>query len=181
MAQDVAQLYQDFGIEKANVLGHSMGGRCMMLFALKFVSKIFDILPVTLFNFVFVFNFKPHLVEKLIVVDISPVSPIGTTQTDIPLFLHAMKSIKIEKEFTIHQGRKVADEVLSKIINEQSLRNFLITNLVKGDNGEFSWRINLDTLEKEFDKNISHFHDCSEMSFDGPTLFIGGERSDYIK
>lgn len=114
-------------------------------------------------------------------VDISPVSPIGTTQTDIPLFLHAMKSIKIEKEFTIHQGRKVADEVLSKIINEQSLRNFLITNLVKGDNGEFSWRINLDTLEKEFDKNISHFHDCSEMSFDGPTLFIGGERSDYIK
>ncbi len=122
------------------------------------------------------------MVEKLIVVDISPISPIGTTQTDIPLFLEAMRSLVISNDLTIHEGRKVADQELSKIIEEQSLRNFLITNLVKdGESGKFSWRVNVQTLATEFDGNINKFPDCSQLKFLGRTLFIAGERSDYVK
>lgn len=92
-----------------------------------------------------------------------------------------MKSIALDNNLTIHQARKVADQKLSKIISDQSLRNFLITNLAKTESGEFKWRINLNTLEREFDGNINRFPDCSRTQFTGPTLFIGGERSDYIK
>lgn len=123
----------------------------------------------------------PQLVERLIVVDISPVSPIGTSRTDIPLFLNAMRSIEIPNQFTIHQGRKVADERLSEIISEKSLRDFLITNLAKTNDGDFRWRINLETLEKCFEEGVANFPDVSGETFDGPTLFIGGSKSDYLR
>lgn len=159
MAEDIAKFLNDRQIEKASVLGHSMGGRAMMYFALN----------------------HPQLVERLIVVDISPVSPLGTSRTDIPLFLKAMRSIEISKEFTIHQGRKVADEKLSAIISEKSLRDFLITNLAKDENGDFRWRINLETLERCFDEGVANFPDPTGLEYDGPTLFIGGSKSDYLR
>lgn len=158
MSDDVTKFLSDRQITKASVLGHSMGGRAMMHFALQ----------------------QPHLVEKLIVVDISPVSPIGTSRTDIPLFIKAMRTIEIPDKYTIHQGRKVADERLSEIISEKSLRDFLITNLAKTDNG-FRWRINLKTLEERFEEGVANFPDANGKVFDGPTLFIGGSKSDYLR
>lgn len=159
MSEDIAKFLNDRNIDRATVLGHSMGGRAMMYFALNY----------------------PHLVEKLIVVDISPVSPIGTSRTDIPLFLKAMRSIEIPNTATIHQGRKIADENLSEIISEKSLRDFLITNLAKSNNGDFRWRINLETLERCFDEGVANFPDVAGKTFDGPTLFIGGSKSDYLR
>lgn len=107
---------------------------------------------------------------------------LGTSQTDIPLFLQAMKAIKIPADQTIHQGRKYADVQLSEIIAEKSLRDFLITNLVKEDSdGEFRWRINIEALEQNFDSSIMNFPPVDGLQYNGKTLFIGGELSDYIK
>lgn len=159
MAEDIKDFIERNQLGKTSLLGHSMGGRGMLYVALKY----------------------PHLVEKLIVVDISPVGRIGTTQSDIPLFIHAMKSIHVPEKYTIHQARVVADEKLSEIINEKSLRDFLITNLAKTKDGEFKWRINLNTLDRCFQKGVAEFPDVSDLRFDGPTLFIGGSKSDYLK
>lgn len=123
----------------------------------------------------------PELVERLIVVDISPVSPMGTNRTDIPLFLKAMRSIKLPNNLTIHQARKVADDDLSRIIDEKSLRDFLITNLSKSDNGDFRWRLNLETLERCFQEGIANFPDATGLQYEGPTLFIGGSKSDFLR
>lgn len=38
MAEDLMGLYRRLGLQKAALLGHSMGGRAMMAFALKYVS-----------------------------------------------------------------------------------------------------------------------------------------------
>ncbi|XP_055635477.1 protein ABHD11-like [Toxorhynchites rutilus septentrionalis] len=160
MVDDLVALYQKLDIEKASVIGHSMGGRAMMLLALK----------------------HPHLVDRAVIVDISPASGLGTSNTNIPLFLQSMKSIKISPDQTIHQARKIADEQLMKIIAEKPLRDFLITNLAKSDeDGTFRWRINLESLESNFNDGVARFPDVSGLSFGGPTLFIAGGRSDYIK
>lgn len=107
---------------------------------------------------------------------------LGTSQTDIPLFLQAMKAIKIPADQTIHQGRKYADAQLSKIIDEKSLRDFLITNLAKEDSdGEFRWRINIEALKQNFESSIMNFPPVDGLQYNGKTLFIGGEMSDYIK
>ena len=158
MSEDIAKFFSDQKIEKASILGHSMGGRAMMYFALKY----------------------PHLVERLIVVDISPVSPIGSSRTDVPLFIKAMKSIELPAHLTIHQGRKVVDERLSEIIKDKSLRDFLNTNLTKTKEGEFRWRINLETIERCFQEGVANFPDATGLKFEGPTLFIGGSKSDYL-
>jgi abhydrolase domain-containing protein 11 len=159
MAEDIRQFMEDRSLQKSAVLGHSMGGRAMIYFALKY----------------------PELVEKLVVVDISPRGRIGTTQSDIPLFINAMRSTEIPNSYTIHQGRNVADEKLKTIISEKSLRDFLITNLAKDESGDFRWRINLETLDRCFQEGIAQFPDVSSMQFKGPTLFIGGSKSDYLK
>uniref|UniRef100_A0A336MY73 sn-1-specific diacylglycerol lipase ABHD11 n=1 Tax=Culicoides sonorensis TaxID=179676 RepID=A0A336MY73_CULSO len=162
MAADIVELLSTLNVDSAILMGHSMGGRCMAYVALKY----------------------PHLVEKLIVVDITPVPglTLGTSQTDIPLFLEAMKAIQIPSDQTIHQGRKYADEQLSEIISEKSLRDFLITNLMKEDSdGSFRWRINIEALEQNFETSIMNFPNVDGMQYNGKTLFIGGEKSDYIK
>lgn len=125
---------------------------------------------------------QPHLIDRAIIVDISPATGLGTSNTNIPLFLHSMKQIQISPDQTIHQARKTADEQLAKIIAEKPLRDFLITNLAKSpEDGSFRWRINLDTLERDFDTGVAKFPVVEGMRFEGPTLFIAGGRSDYIQ
>ncbi|XP_053695747.1 protein ABHD11-like [Sabethes cyaneus] len=160
MVADLVELYSKLNIKKASIIGHSMGGRAMMLLALKY----------------------PQLVDRAVIVDISPTTGLGTINTDIPLFLQSMKLIRISADQTIHQARKTADEQLAKIIDSKPLRDFLITNLVKTEaDGTFRWRINLDALERNFTTGVARFPDCSGMQYTGPTLFIAGGRSDYIK
>uniref|UniRef100_A0A182VL38 sn-1-specific diacylglycerol lipase ABHD11 n=1 Tax=Anopheles merus TaxID=30066 RepID=A0A182VL38_ANOME len=161
MVEDLVQLYKTLGIDKASIIGHSMGGRAMMLLALKY----------------------PELVEKAIIVDISPSTGLGTSNTNIPLFLQSMKMIQISPTATIHQARKLADEQLARIIAEKSLRDFLITNLVKAEKegGHFRWRINLEALERNFNTGVAQFPQLAGRKFEGPTLFIAGGRSDYVK
>ena len=65
-----------------------------------------------------------------------------------------MKLIRLSSSETIHSARKIADEQLQKIISEKSLRDFLITNLIKNNDGSFKWRINLDTLERDVNNII---------------------------
>jgi abhydrolase domain-containing protein 11 len=115
LAADIHSLLQRLNIEKASILGHSMGGRAMMYFALQY----------------------PNIVEKAIIVDISPVPGLGTNMTNIPLFLNAMRAIQIPATETIHKARTTADKQLSQIISEKSLRDFLITNLVKDEDGRY--------------------------------------------
>lgn len=40
LAEDVRNFYTQLGIQKASLLGHSMGGRALMYFALRYVSYI---------------------------------------------------------------------------------------------------------------------------------------------
>lgn len=160
MVADLVALYEKIGIDKASVIGHSMGGRAMMLLALKY----------------------PQLIDRAVIVDISPAPGLGTSNTNIPMFLQSMKLIQISPDQTIHQARKTADGQLAKIIAEKPLRDFLITNLVKSEqDGTFRWRINLDALERNFNSGVAKFPDVGGMRFEGPTLFIAGGRSDYIK
>lgn len=109
------------------------------------------------------------------------VGRIGTTQSNIPLFIHAMQSLNIDSQNTIQQARVVADKKLSEIISEKSLRDFLITNLIRDEAGNFTWRINLETLDRCFHNGVANFPSTEGMHFDGPTLFIGGSKSDYLK
>jgi len=157
LSEDVISLLRNHNIPKATLIGHSMGGRTMMAVALT----------------------EPSLVDRLVVVDISPtsVSPgAGTMQS----FLTAMEQIKLGIPMKRTTARKVVDEQLQAVVKDALLRQFLLTNLVE-DNGYFRWRVNLKAIISNLHNIIGEFPFKDAGECRSPTLFIGGGNSDYIR
>jgi esterase len=148
MATDVADTMDSLGLTSAHVLGHSMGGKTAMLLALH----------------------QPQRVRSLIVVDIAPVA-YKRGDDDV---LQALVTL----DLTALQSRAEADIKLAELIEGKATRDFLLTNLQRGDDGSFQWRINVPVIAQYFSE-LTGWSD-SDLVYDGPVLFIDGERSDYI-
>lgn len=61
---------------------------------------------------------------------------------------------------------------------DPAIRQFLLTNLVRVDR-RFSWRVNLEALAQHLDKILTFPQQCE--SYLGPTLFLIGGNSTYVK
>ncbi|XP_006609507.1 protein ABHD11 isoform X1 [Apis dorsata] len=157
MAQDVVQLMNDLGFEKSILLGHSMGGSAMMYVALN----------------------NPERVEKLIVVDMSPVRTSPHLK-DMNKIFKAMNSINLDGNKTLTKARNMVKHQLANVIKQLAICEFLAMNLVEADIGKYKWRVNLPIIEKNFPQ-IATFPDVGSKFYNGLTLFIGGSNSDYIK
>ena len=149
MQQDLLDLLDNLGIDKANIIGHSMGGKTAMAFALN----------------------HPDRVNKLIVADIAPKKyPRGHDAIFKALF-----EVPVDKI----ESRNEADEIMKKYIPQKGVRLFLMKNLDrKGSSNEFEWKMNLDTLWKDYDEVSGA---TFEGVFNGPVLFLKGEKSPYIQ
>ncbi|XP_009887175.1 PREDICTED: alpha/beta hydrolase domain-containing protein 11 [Charadrius vociferus] len=141
------------GITKCILLGHSMGGKTAMTLALQ----------------------RPDLVERLISVDISPVSTVPVSE--FSAYISAMKSVKIPDGLSRSAARHLADEQLRPVVQLPQLRQFLLTNLVEVE-GRYSWRVNLEAISHHLADimNFPVFH----KPYPGPALFLGGSNSPYI-
>lgn len=157
MVEDVTLLLNDLGINKAIMVGHSMGARVMMYLALNY----------------------PELVEKLVAIDMSPINSSPSLVSMLSIF-EAMRNVKVEENVSLSKARKMTDQQLSASISSPAIRQFLLTNLVEAETGKYKWRVNLPILERDFGTHITRFPP-TDKTFDGPTLFIGGEQSDYIQ
>ena len=150
MAGDLVTLVQSLGHSTIKVIGHSMGGKTAMALSLLY----------------------PALIEKLVVVDIAPV----TYQSNHDDLISAIQSLPIS---TI-TSRAEADELLSNQITDPGLRQFLLQNLIRNKD-VFSWRLNLNAIEQNH-KILRDFPEkLADNIYTGPTLFIAGGKSDYIK
>ena len=149
MAEDLNELMESEGIESAYLMGHSMGGKTVMAFALQY----------------------PEKVKKLIVADIAPrYYPLHHQ-----VILEGLNAIPIDQI----KSRKDADDILSGYIKNMGIRQFLLKSLGRNEKGGFEWKINLITITEKLE--IVGVEIDSDQSFDNPTLFMGGENSDYIK
>ncbi|XP_018416736.1 PREDICTED: protein ABHD11 [Nanorana parkeri] len=153
MSADVRQLLQQLEIPRCVLIGHSMGGKTAMTLALQ----------------------EPQLVEGLVSVDISP-SPT-TPQSGFPRFIKAMQNIHLEGKMPKSTARRLAENQLRATVEEASVRQFLLTNLVQ-ENENFKWRVNLEAIANHL-QDLFHFPDFQEP-YPGPVLFLGGANSPYI-
>lgn len=112
----------------------------------------------------------PELVDKLIVADIGPQSyPIHHAT-----ILKGLFSIDLQNT----KSRKEADEQLANFIPEMGIRQFLLKNLTRSGDG-FAWRINLPVIAQAIEQIGKGLN--QNTSYPQPTLFVRGEKSDYIK
>lgn len=148
MAADIRQLITDLGLEKVDLLGHSMGGKVAMQLACEPDTPI----------------------DRLIIADIAPVTYPHHHQ-DVLAGLKAVDTSTIK-------SRQDADKVLAEHVDDASVRAFLLTNLYRHE-GQFAWRANIKALDEQYPEIGKA--PALQQAFEGPTLFIKGEKSHYLK
>lgn len=116
MVGDLEEFIRDNQIQNPIVIGHSMGGKVAMNFALA----------------------HPEILSKLIVVDIAP----RAYNLEHYVIAEGLKAIPI----ATLASRNEADEVLSQHVPEPDVRQFLLKNLQRKSLGGFSWKINLPVI-----------------------------------
>ncbi|MDV7338719.1 alpha/beta fold hydrolase [Terasakiella sp. A23] len=151
MAEDLVAFLDQRGLDKAHIVGHSMGGKAAMTLALKAPERVkslvvADIAPVKYPNMVF-----KSYVDKLLSVDLSSVS-----------------------------RRAEVDPLISDVIDNPGVRAFLLGNLETTSEG-LRWQVNLETLGNEMDKIAGVPALRVDAKYEGETLFINGANSDYIQ
>ncbi len=114
----------------------------------------------------------PEAVGALIVADIAPV----TYQHSNAAYVEAMRAIDLSRI----ERRADADDALKKSVPETGVRGFLLQNLVFGDGGP-RWQLNLDAIAESMDRLIDFPFGAGEAVYDGPTQFIAGGASDYVR
>ena len=113
----------------------------------------------------------PDKVKQLLVADISP--------RYYPVHHDAILNGLSELDFKTLKSRGEADAVLSKYVSEAGVRQFLLKNLYWVEKGTLGLRMNLKVLKEqvsEVGEALSQF-----AVYDGPTLFLKGDRSEYIQ
>jgi len=114
---------------------------------------------------------KPEVVARLLVSDIAPVA-YRPASAD---YAHAMQALPLAPGLS----RAAADAMLAKAVPEPSVRAFLLQNLMFG--AQPRWRIGLANIVA----GLADIGDWPPMPKDavygGPTLFVAGARSDYIR
>ncbi|MFQ6404456.1 alpha/beta fold hydrolase [Methylophilus sp. 'Pure River'] len=110
----------------------------------------------------------PEKVSKLIVVDMA----MRTYPDRYTQLMDHMLAVNLSQM----ASRNEVDNALKNSIANLRVRQFLLTNLVKTED-QLQWRINLPALKANYATLIA----ALAVHFDPPSLFIRGERSDYVQ
>ncbi|HNX54446.1 MAG TPA: alpha/beta fold hydrolase [Prolixibacteraceae bacterium] len=163
MKNDLAEFFDQQGIERAILMGHSMGGKTAMSFAADY----------------------PERIEKLIVVDIAP-KDYFLLNDESQYYLHNnILRAMIEIDFEKMESRKEVETFLNERIDSQPVVQFLLKSVTRNKTTEqFEWRLNVPVLYENLDEIISgvnaHWFDDRLPIKNYPVLFIKGANSNYI-
>ncbi|HEX6150260.1 alpha/beta fold hydrolase, partial [Nocardioides sp.] len=151
VADRVAELFS--ADDPVALVGHSLGGKVAMVAALR----------------------HPDLVERLCVVDVSPVP--YDSQDEFRGYIAGMQALDLSRI----ERRADADAALSEAVPHPTVRSFLLQNL-RHSGGEWSWQANLDVLGRDLAVIGGWPGDrlADLAPYDGPVLWVAGERSDYV-
>lgn len=151
LVDDLLEFIEEHELEEPVLIGHSMGGKVAMSFALDTGIKI----------------------NKLVVVDISP-GAYTPKQIHIEI-IRAMQSV----DFDAARKRQDVNKMLSEYIDSPRIRQFIMKNLYRISSERFGWRLNLNALSANLEEISGAIE--SDNNFPDPVLFVKGGNSDYIK
>lgn len=117
LADDLYEFIQQHQLQNPILVGHSMGGKTVMQFAMRY----------------------PDVPASVVVVDIAPKS-YRVHHREILDGLAAVPLATL-------QHRNEAEEILKQYESMPSVRQFLLKNLYRNEAGVFDWRINLKVLD----------------------------------
>ncbi len=160
------------GIDQAVLIGHSMGAKTIMYFAVSW----------------------PDRVRSLVSVDMAPKAYHELAQESRSAANHgALIDAMLELDLSVMNSREEIDQALSVKIGSERVRSFLLKNAQRSKSGVFFWRINLAALRDNLPRILDGLLDSENSGVGGleeippggftafPALFVAGENSDYIQ
>lgn len=155
MVADLKHYVEANKLQDIALLGHSMGGKVAMNFAVAY----------------------PELVSKLIVADIGPKQYPQHHQA----ILKGLSSLDFADPATGKQGissRGEAEDALAEYEPNPSVRQFLLKNLYWESKGKLALRLNLKSIVENIEE-VGAALDPNAV-YEGETRFVYGGRSQYI-
>lgn len=122
MIEDLLYYINHYHLENIHLLGHSMGGKTVMLFAVEY----------------------PEKVDKIIIADIAP----RFYPPHHHFIIEALNAVDFKKV----KSRNDIDLIFKKFIPEAGIRQFLAKNIYRKSKEEFAYRFNLECLTDCFDE-----------------------------
>ncbi len=151
LCADVYEFIEEHNLDNPIILGHSMGGKVAMRFALE----------------------NPDILKALVVADISMRS-YQRRYRHLDM-IDAMMAVNFDKA----EKRADIEKQLKPIIRDKRIRQFAMKNLYRRERGgQFAWRLNLEAISLNMDAVFEGVQ--SNRLFNKPTLFIRGGDSDYV-
>lgn len=121
LSEDLHDFLTRENIENPILVGHSMGGKTVMQYAVRY----------------------PDTFEKLVVVDIAP----RAYPVHHGAILEGLNSISLDGI----RSRGEADKALSVYVDHPTVRQFLLKNLYRKQDKSFDWRINLPAITENIE------------------------------
>ncbi len=127
MAGDIKEFIEEHKLKNPVLLGHSMGGKTAMFFALKYKGVL----------------------DKLIVADMAPIQ-YKPHHNEVMKALHSVDFKKIT-------NRKEAEAILNEYISDFGTKQFLLKNIYWKDtiNNIMDWRFDLAAISKNYDEILA--------------------------
>jgi len=163
MKADLAEFFNQHKIEKATLLGHSMGGKTAMWFAADY----------------------PEKTEKLVIADMAPKDYLQHTESSQYHLHRNILMAMMELDFSRMKRRTDAEDLLAEKIDNAPIRKFLLKNITKDKSTrQYKWRLNAEVLYDYLDEivggvNREWFDDRIPITR-YPVIFIRGLKSNYI-
>ena len=162
MRDDLLRFMDRQNLEKANLMGHSMGGKVIMHLAIQESARV----------------------DSLIVIDIAPqaydISEVTSQVKTHTRILEAMLAV----DFTHVHSREDVNTQLARSIYSPRIRRFLLKNVERTDQGEYRWTINVGVIKAALPRVLDGLDPDAcigrRATTGFPVLFIRGGESDYI-
>jgi len=122
LAEDLREFMESHWIYRAHIVGHSMGGKTAMQFALIY----------------------PDMVDRLAVIDIAPKAYAGGHEA----IFDALLSLPLDEV----ESRQEAEAFLAARIDDPGVLQFLLKNLSRSTEGHYAWKMNLPVLHQYYHK-----------------------------
>jgi len=150
LVEDLKKYCEHNNLKKINLLGHSMGGKTAMLFAVTY----------------------PDMINKLIIADIG----VKEYPPHHQIILEGLEALSVNNEAM--SSRSNADSFLARFIPDIGTRMFLLKNLYWKEKGVLGLRMNLSVLIDNIEE-IGRALPKGKI-YAKETLFLKGDKSNYI-